>query len=145
MLFHFELLGECLDGGDVRESSGESEKACIPYVKSYNKGDHETELWEEVLQYIHKDWRRHPCCWKNTIRGPRQKEMESYILPNDDKLYTNRMNLFSILWHCQASLARRMWEVVTGEKLLSRSCRILSINPLSNQKPRLDQGSNDQQ
>ena len=41
--------------GDVENHPENQKKACIPYVKSYNKEITKQNTGEEVLQYIHKD------------------------------------------------------------------------------------------
>ena len=100
--------------GDVENQK----KACIPYVKSYNKEITKQNTGEEVLQYIHKDLEEASVLLEKYDPWSTAKRDESYILPNDDKFYTNRMTRFNY-WALQATLARvYMWEG-NREKALS--------------------------
>ena len=114
---HFELL-RMFGWGDVENHPENQKKACIPYVKSYNKEITKQNTGEEVLQYIHKDLEEASVLLEKYDPWSTAKRDESYILPNDDKFYTNRMTRFNY-WALQATLARvYMWEG-NREKALS--------------------------
>lgn len=87
-------------------------------MKSYNKEITKQNTGEEVLQYIHKDLEEASVLLEKYDPWSTAKRDESYILPNDDKFYTNRMTRFNY-WALQATLARvYMWEG-NREKALS--------------------------
>lgn len=106
---HFELL-RMFGWGDLENHPENLKRACIPYVTSYNKEITKQNTGEEVLPAIHKDLEEASVLLEKYDPWSTAKKNEAYVLPNDDKFYTNRMTRFNY-WAVQATMARvYMWE-----------------------------------
>ena len=106
---HFELL-RMFGWGDLENHPENLKRVCIPYVKVYLKEITKQNTVEEVLQYIHQDLEEAAVLLEKYDPWSTAKKNETYVLPNDDKFYTNRMTRFNY-WALQATLARvYMWE-----------------------------------
>lgn len=118
---HFELL-RMFGWGDLENHPENLKRACIPYVTSYNKEITKQNTGEEVLSAIHKDLEEASVLLEKYDPWSTAKKNEAYVLPNDDKFYTNRMTRFNY-WPCKPRWLVFICGKVSGIKL----CRLWKI------------------